>query len=729
MIFFLALFFVSGLCSLVYEIAWLRLAMGVFGVTAPFVSIFLSVFMAGLGLGSWGAGRLSRRLASRSAAFSLRLYAGAELLIALSAITVPFLLSSSRALLAGSFAGVAWGSSSYYWASGLCTTLALLPWCACMGATFPLAMASISKRLKTQSAHSFSALYLANVLGAGLGTLAAAFILIELLGFHGTLYAAAGLNIAIAAAAWTASFAGGMKTAFAEKAPASAAPRAPGRAESDILPLLFMTGLVSMAMEVVWTRQFTPYLGNSVYAFALILAAYLLASFAGASLYRVTLGKNHFPRDAAWLFAGALSLLPLYAADPYLPLSATLRVLLGIVPVCALLGFLTPCLVDRWSAGNPVRAGAAYAVNIAGCILGPLLAGFVLLPRMSERAALGLLAAPLFLAGLVAARRLRRERLVSGRIAVPPLFTAMAALGLVLLAASNTLDDAMATRNPNFRLLRDYQASVTAAGEGMGRILLVNNIGMTQLTPITKIMAHLPLAFMPRPARKALVICFGMGTTFRSLLSWGIPTTAVELVPSVPRMFSFFHEDAAAVRASPQARVVIDDGRRFLARSTETFDVITLDAAPPMTAAGTSFLFSEEFYAAVKPRLAPDGILQQWIVEPLDPVVMSAFAKALKNSFPYVRVFHSLEGWGYHCLASREPLHSLTAAQLAARLPRAAVADLLEMGPKKTALSQFAAQLGTEIDIDRLILPGAAGLRDDRPINEYYFLRDWRARD
>ncbi|PIR15920.1 MAG: hypothetical protein COV48_11715, partial [Elusimicrobia bacterium CG11_big_fil_rev_8_21_14_0_20_64_6] len=212
-------------------------------------------------------------------------------------------------------------------------------------------------------------------------------------------------------------------------------------------------------------------------------------------------------------------------------------------------------------------------------------------------------------------------------------------------------------------------------------------------------------------------------------LSWGIPTTAVELVPSVPRMFSFFHEDAAAVRASPQARVVIDDGRRFLARSTETFDVITLDAAPPMTAAGTSFLFSEEFYAAVKPRLAPDGILQQWIVEPLDPVVMSAFAKALKNSFPYVRVFHSLEGWGYHCLASREPLHSLTAAQLAARLPRAAVADLLEMGPKKTALSQFAAQLGTEIDIDRLILPGAAGLRDDRPINEYYFLRDWRARD
>ena len=70
MILFLSLFFVSGFCSLVYEIVWLRLAMGVFGVTAPFVSIFLSVFMAGLGLGSWGAGRLCRfaGLRRRSAA-------------------------------------------------------------------------------------------------------------------------------------------------------------------------------------------------------------------------------------------------------------------------------------------------------------------------------------------------------------------------------------------------------------------------------------------------------------------------------------------------------------------------------------------------------------------------------------------------------------------------------------------------------------------------------------
>ncbi len=59
--YFLAFFFVSGFCSLVYEVIWLRLSMAKFGVTTPMVSIVLSVFMAGLGLGSWLGGKWMRR--------------------------------------------------------------------------------------------------------------------------------------------------------------------------------------------------------------------------------------------------------------------------------------------------------------------------------------------------------------------------------------------------------------------------------------------------------------------------------------------------------------------------------------------------------------------------------------------------------------------------------------------------------------------------------------------
>ena len=56
MAWFFIFFFVSGFCSLVYQVVWLRLAMAAFGVTTPFVSIVMSVFMAGLALGSWAVG-------------------------------------------------------------------------------------------------------------------------------------------------------------------------------------------------------------------------------------------------------------------------------------------------------------------------------------------------------------------------------------------------------------------------------------------------------------------------------------------------------------------------------------------------------------------------------------------------------------------------------------------------------------------------------------------------
>jgi spermidine synthase len=310
-----------------------------------------------------------------------------------------------------------------------------------------------------------------------------------------------------------------------------------------------------------------------------------------------------------------------------------------------------------------------------------------------------------------------------------PIFAAAAALAALRAAGASSFDDAAALRDPRLTIRRDYQAAVTAGGEGSERTLRINNVGMTRLTPITKVMAHLPLAFLPRPPRSALVICFGMGTTFRSLLSWGIPSTAVELVPSVPGLFGFFHADAREALASPNARVVIDDGRRFLARAGGTYDVITLDPAPPMTAAGTSFLFSEEFYALARRRLAPDGIMQIWIADPVEPVVLSAFVKAVTDSFPHVRVFRSLEGWGYHCLASAAPLPAYTAAELSARLPKAAVRDLLELGPEKTGTRQFSALLRAEIPVGALIAPGAAGLRDDRPLNEYFFLRRGLAGD
>ncbi len=191
---FFLFFFISGFCSLLYEVIWLRLSMAKFGVTTPMVSIVLSVFMAGLGIGSWGGGALMRRLGRVAPAVPLRLYGALELCIGLSGLLVPAIIDAGYSLVRDAGRGVAWGSSAYYLVSGAWVAVALLPWCTCMGATFPFAMAAIRGMNDEESQHSFSYLYLANVLGAIAGALIPALFLIELFGFRGTLQIASALN-------------------------------------------------------------------------------------------------------------------------------------------------------------------------------------------------------------------------------------------------------------------------------------------------------------------------------------------------------------------------------------------------------------------------------------------------------------------------------------------------------------------------------------------------------
>jgi predicted membrane-bound spermidine synthase len=495
------------------------------------------------------------------------------------------------------------------------------------------------------------------------------------------------------------------------------------------LILLFMTGLVSLGMEVVWTRQFTPYLGTVVYAFAGTLALYLAATYAGSTMYRWWIGAPGRDLDLAVRVAltliAVVGVFPVILSDPRLPLPhermwAPARVILGVVPFCAIVGFLSPLLVDRWSGGNPRRAANAYAVNTVGCILGPLVASFVLLPVLSERwSILGFLV-PAILLGFFApasgARSVRASQ--PGRAVWWPAIVGVALVVLIWTARDPE------TLYPERAVKRDYTATVVAATVQGRKHLFVNGQGMVYLTPVTKMMAHLPLAMRREPARDALVICFGMGTSLRSVRSWGTRTTGVELVPSVPLLVGYFHADGPALLQSPDVHVEIDDGRRFLERTRAQYDVITVDPPPPVEAAGSSLLYSLEWYDLVKKRLRPGGILQQWLPYG-DYATLTAVARSLTESFPHVRVFNSFEGWGFHLIASMTPISRDAASVLAGRLPAPAAADLIEMGPHHTAEEQFLAVLTREVD-PRVLLqasPGAPALTDDVPVNEYFLWR------
>jgi len=204
---------------------------------------------------------------------------------------------------------------------------------------------------------------------------------------------------------------------------------------------------------------------------------------------------------------------------------------------------------------------------------------------------------------------------------------------------------------------RDYTATVIAAGRGFSRELLVNGIGNDRIDPCHKVHGTSAFGIHGQDPAERLGNLLWDGYHLRSMLSWGVHTTAVDLVPSVPALFGYFYNDASTVAQFTVARVVVDDGRRFLDGEKESYDVIVVDPPPPPRPQVRACSTQESSTRLFKKHLRSDGVLQMWYPESGGDAAMSAsIAKALKESFPYVRAFQSVDDFGIHFLASMEPL-------------------------------------------------------------------------
>lgn len=704
-------FFFSGFCGLLYQIVWVRLAYATYGVNTPVLSVVISIFMAGLAVGSWLAGITVSRIVGRFKLSAIFLYALAEFLIGVGAFVVPrlFTFGGNALLKLGEM-----NSLGYLLASAACIVVSILPFCVFMGATFPLMMAFVKENFPSNTT-SFSFLYVANVLGALAGTFLTVMCLIEFFGFSGTLVIGAGINFMVAllgvllglgSPALKTSSKTAKKSKAAVKTPAFWTP-----ATQSVVSLLFLTGFSSMAMEVVWTRAFIPIIKNEVYSFGMILFVYLLSTWLGSLVYRGKLAfGGKYTNEILLAWVAVSSLFPVVFSDPRFNKSV-IGILLTIVPFCALLGFLTPKLVDDISRGNPENAGKAYAVNVIGCIFGPLFASYCLLPWLGVRLSLVLLALPFLV--LV----LRRRKALSPRaLAVPAAAVVLMLVSTFISQSYETLEDGI--------VRRDYTATVINNGSGQDRMLFVNGIRMTALITTTKFMAHIPLALLDHKPENALTICLGMGGTFRSLLSWGIPATAVELTPSVRDSFGFFFSDADTLLKEPGAKIVVDDGRRYLKRTNELYDVITVDPPPPPQAAGCSLLLSKEFFSAVKTHLKKGGLFQIWYYG--DPYFTEgAFYRSILESFPYVKIFPTKQGvGGLYFVASMDPIQVPSPEDLVAKIPPAARADIMEWAAPGQSFEDYTEPYFMNSydahfpNPDKRIV-----ITDDCPYNEYYYMR------
>jgi spermidine synthase len=669
----LALFVASGAAGLIYQVVWSRELVLVFGNTTQAVATIVTAFMAGLGFGSLIGGRLAGTTRQ-----PLRLYGLVELAVAAMAALLPFVFSGLAELYRGVWPTLVERPGQL---AGVRFTLALAavaPATFLMGMTLPLLTRYLVRTLDEAGAR-LGELYAANTIGAMAGTLIGGFVLIEFLGLRLTGYLAVALNLAAGLGAlllsrrWEAVPGDDGEPAAGERPARPEVPRWFRPRRRIVLAATFVSGFVSLALEVLWTRMLAEGTGSNIYVFTTILATFLFGIALGSFLYRRFSRPEGERLGVLGLCLGAIGLLAqltvVLGSGVLGHVPSKLGAMAVLLPATILMGYAFP-LAGRLATPSAEAAGASvgllYAANTLGSILGSFSAAFILAGTLGTNGSILLLGAINLLAGaaLVATDRAPadrgrsgagRARLVAGGLA------GLAALGLV---ASSL--DLPVTRTKTENELRNTGLPVTHAedelatvdtvgGPEKGRRLLVGGVGMTSLTVDTKLMGYLSRALRP-DARDFLVIAFGMGGTYRSGLQMGLRTDAVELSPTVPSRMPVFFPDADRFLNHPQGRVIVSDGRNYVRLSRETYDMVAVDPAPPIESAGSVVLYTREFLTEGKARLRPGGVFMLWIPYALPLDDFKEHIRTFAGVFGHVRLVLSPGRHGVFMFGSDAPL-------------------------------------------------------------------------
>ncbi len=406
-----ACFFLSGAAGLVYQVIWVRLIEKVIG-SAPFaVAAVLSVFMAGLALGSWRAGRVIDRQPGRAAL--LALYGKLELGIGVLALAVPVAMAIARPVYRAFYDPLL----EHFWchqAAALAgCALVLIPPAALMGATLPVLCRFYVRRLDHLGRRT-GWLYGLNTAGAALGVALCGLVLIPHLGVWPTLGLFAALNFLIGGACLgvarrLAAEPAPPKARSQRKAPPSPAPPEPGPTDGMHrqmrwgLAIFAVSGFCAMAYEVLWTRLLGLIAGPTTYSFTLVVTTFIIGLALGSLLLRraadhstavftLLTGSQLAAAAAALLVSQTLGNSQLFFAKliyihqdrfSHLMLTQSLVIFAVLVTPTVLLGATFPLvnrLVIRSMAAMGRTLGTAYAVNTLGAIAGSFAAGFLLIP-------------------------------------------------------------------------------------------------------------------------------------------------------------------------------------------------------------------------------------------------------------------------------------------------------------------------------------------------------------
>jgi len=427
-------FFLSGLTGLIYEILWTRMIVKVIGC-APFaVSIVLTVFMGGLGLGSYIAGRTIDRV--KEPLKLVRIYGILELAIGGYGLVLPVLLIVFRPLYAVIYNQLFNHFLLYNILTFLGCFLLLVVPVICMGATLPVLCRFYVARLSHLGTHA-GRLYGLNTIGAALGSLLCGFWLINLLGMLGTLAFAVLMNAAIGLSCIVVSSrikfrhtSPGDSTADSKKPepvsvsnPDESGQRYTG-ASTAALIIFAVSGFCAMSYEVIWTKLLALIVGPTTYSFTIVLVTFIAGLALGSMLFGwfadrvkrpimllvstqiaaaiLALGLSQILGNSQFFFAKLLYHFQNRFALLNIAKGLILFAFMLLPTLC--LGATFP-LVSKLLTKSLSKVGRsigfAYSINTIGAVLGSFCAGFVLIPLLGKENGLSLVVGLQILVSLV----------------------------------------------------------------------------------------------------------------------------------------------------------------------------------------------------------------------------------------------------------------------------------------------------------------------------------------
>lgn len=607
-------FFLSGFPALIYQIIWQRALFAIFGSNIEAVTLVVSSFMLGLGLGSLAGGRLSSFDRTRP----LLLFGFFELLIGAFGLLSLTLIDMVGTLTVGI------GPAGTFVVSFL---LVLFP-TFLMGATLPLLVTFLVRRSGAVGL-SVSLLYSVNTWGSAVACFVGAFLVFGLLGMQGSVLLASVMNIVIGLAAV------GIALRDPETAPATAPtthldPTSNGSTRPfgmfAAILLVGASGFISLSYEILWTRVFYLEFAGRAFAFPIVLGLFLAGIAIGSSIVRSRMARfrqavaEHglMPLAVLLLVANILGFLVIPALVGFGPASRGISALLMVVSAAGF-GALLPIVSDLCIAAgrtSGLRVSQLYVANIVGSTLGTIITGLFLLDALPlPMVSTALLTAGFFACVLLVCATPERTWRIAGTglaalVVVPAVWFLSPTLHAGLYETLQFRDDkprgyrfdsVAETKSGVVTVAEDRTVYGTGVYDGIAEIdLMTDRNGLFRVTALA--------AVHPDP-KSVLVI--GLSSAAWTQILANLPgveeVTAVEINPGYLSVIREY-PDVRSVLTNPKVDIIIDDGRRWLRRNpTRQFDLIVANTTFHWRA-GASNLLSMEYLNLVRRHLRPGGI-------------------------------------------------------------------------------------------------------------------------